>query len=111
MKRRNCVRPMEMSTKRPVSRFRQVIEVPKVKARDPRFDPLCGRLDQNVFESRYGFINDVRKQELNQLKETIEKTKNPEEKEKLQKHYSKLVILCDKFVLSGLDGARKTSRT
>ncbi|KAL0382768.1 UNVERIFIED_CONTAM: rRNA biogenesis protein rrp36 [Sesamum calycinum] len=41
----NKNRPMEMSSKKPVSRFREVIQVPKKVVRDPRFESLCGNLD------------------------------------------------------------------
>ncbi|CAA2978899.1 Ribosomal RNA processing protein 36 homolog [Olea europaea subsp. europaea] len=43
--RANKNRPMEMSSKKPVSRFREVVQVPKKVARDPRFELLYGELD------------------------------------------------------------------
>nr|XP_011459328.1 PREDICTED: rRNA biogenesis protein rrp36-like [Fragaria vesca subsp. vesca] len=37
--------PMEVSSKKPVSRFREVIRAPKKVVRDPRFESLCGTLN------------------------------------------------------------------
>jgi hypothetical protein len=38
-------RPMEVSSKKPVSRYREVVHVPKKEVRDPRFNQLGGTLD------------------------------------------------------------------
>ncbi|XP_027085622.1 uncharacterized protein [Coffea arabica] len=54
--RANKNRPMEMSSKKRVSRYREVIQVPKKVVRDPRFESLCGRLDVEGFKKRYGFL-------------------------------------------------------
>ena len=54
LKRENKNRPREMSSKKTVSRFRDVVGVSsaqnaKVAAkRDPRFDSLCGDFDEKV---------------------------------------------------------------
>ncbi|GMQ05257.1 hypothetical protein CsSME_00050358 [Camellia sinensis var. sinensis] len=45
--RANKNRPMEVSAKKPVSRFREVIQVPKKVVRDPRFESLCGNFDED----------------------------------------------------------------
>ncbi|PPD68776.1 hypothetical protein GOBAR_DD34348 [Gossypium barbadense] len=44
-RRANKNRPMELSSKKPVRSFRQVIQAPKKVVRDPRFESLCGNLD------------------------------------------------------------------
>ncbi|PIN07723.1 hypothetical protein CDL12_19704 [Handroanthus impetiginosus] len=54
--RANKNRPMEMSSKKPVGRFREVIQVPKKVVRDPRFESLCGTLDVDGFKKRYNFL-------------------------------------------------------
>jgi ribosomal RNA-processing protein 36 len=43
--RANKNRPMEVSSKKPVSRYREVVHVPKKEVRDPRFNQLGGTLD------------------------------------------------------------------
>lgn len=54
--RANKNRPMEMSSKKPVSRYREVIQAPKKVVRDPRFESLCGKLDAEGFKKRYSFL-------------------------------------------------------
>ncbi|CAI9771764.1 unnamed protein product [Fraxinus pennsylvanica] len=75
--RANKNRPMEMSSKKPVSRLREVVQVPKKVARDPRFELLCGELDLERFKKRYDFIY---KNELPAEKEALKK-KMKEEKD------------------------------
>ncbi|KAI8367659.1 uncharacterized protein BYT42DRAFT_134316 [Radiomyces spectabilis] len=84
MKRSSKHSPMEMSSKRAVGRFRQVVEAPAAKRRDPRFDKLSGHLNQELFEKSYEFLNDYRQSEIAMLKESIRKEKDPEEREKMQ---------------------------
>ncbi|KAJ3087658.1 hypothetical protein HK102_010559 [Quaeritorhiza haematococci] len=84
-KRENKNMPMEVTSKRPVSRMREVVEVPKLKARDPRFDPLCGQLNEGLFKSSYGFVFNYEENEIKMLREKIGKEKNPGEKAKMQK--------------------------
>ncbi|KAL9406396.1 hypothetical protein Peur_003368 [Populus x canadensis] len=54
--RANKNRPTEVSCKKPVSRFREVVQVPKKVVRDPRFESLCGNLDVEGFRKRYDFL-------------------------------------------------------
>ncbi|KAG6788372.1 hypothetical protein POTOM_004437 [Populus tomentosa] len=49
--RANKNRPTEVSCKKPVSRFREVVQVPKKVVRDPRFESLCGNLDVEGYVS------------------------------------------------------------
>ncbi len=78
--------PAVQSSKRMVSRKRQVVEVKKRQVRDPRFENISGpRLDQNVVENRYAFLNDYRASEMADLRTTIKKTKDEGEKERLKK--------------------------
>lgn len=91
--------PMEMSSKRPVSRRREVVTVKKLQVRDPRFDPLVtarssagagnGKHGVDPAEDRarraYAFLDEYRDDEMRQLKAAIRKTKNPADKEKLQR--------------------------
>ena len=83
-KRANKNRPREMSSKRAVGRFREVVAVAKEEKRDPRFDPLCGEFDENIFKSSYKFVNDIKSQELDTLKKELREEEDPDSKEKIK---------------------------
>lgn len=84
MKRESKHKPMEISSKRAVTRHRAVVELPTQKRRDPRFDKLSGQLNQDLFEKSYSFLNDYKKSEIDMLKEQLRKEKNPEAREELK---------------------------
>jgi len=67
--------PAEQSSKRPVTRKRTVVELPKSTARDPRFDPLAGRLNEDGIKKKYAFLAEYQKSELAELKAAL-KAKN-----------------------------------
>lgn len=78
--------PAVQSSKRMVSRKRQVVDVKKPAFRDPRFDGTSGpRPDEYAVGKRYSFLNDYRASEISELRNTIKKTKNEAEKERLKK--------------------------
>ncbi|XP_076953299.1 uncharacterized protein LOC143627333 [Bidens hawaiensis] len=78
-KRENKNRPMEISSKKPVGRFREVIQAPKKVVRDPRFESLCGTLDVDGFKNRYNFLYESElPAEKERLKEQMKKTKDPQ---------------------------------
>lgn len=85
--------PQEVSSKRPVSRKREIIPVKKVQYRDPRFDPaVTGRsvrtkADEDHVRRAYAFLDEYREDELRKLKGAIKKAKTPAEKEQLQRAY------------------------
>ncbi|KAF9611734.1 hypothetical protein IFM89_034917 [Coptis chinensis] len=93
----NKNRPMEISSKKPVGRFREVIQVPKQVIRDPRFESLCGNLDTDWmlelfglsffnaitrtfwFKRRYSFIYEAElPAEKEELKKLLKKSNDPE---------------------------------
>ncbi|CAK9188636.1 unnamed protein product [Ilex paraguariensis] len=77
--RANKNRPMEISSKKPVSRFREVIQVPKQVVRDPRFESLCGNLDVDGFKKRYNFLYENNlPAEKEELKKSMKKSKDLE---------------------------------
>ncbi|XP_034177021.1 ribosomal RNA processing protein 36 homolog [Osmia lignaria lignaria] len=76
-KRENKNRPREMSAKKPVSRFREAVHVKKSIPRDPRFDSLCGTFDQKVFKKTYGFLGEMKKNDLAALKKQLKETEDP----------------------------------
>ncbi|XP_058224267.1 uncharacterized protein LOC131333652 isoform X2 [Rhododendron vialii] len=76
--RANKNRPMEASAKKPVGRFREVIQVPKKVVRDPRFETLCGNLEVEGFKKRYSFLyeNEL-PAEREELKRSMKKFNDP----------------------------------
>ncbi|CAH8382361.1 unnamed protein product [Eruca vesicaria subsp. sativa] len=83
--RANKNRPMELSSRRPVSRYREVIQAPKKVVRDPRFDSLAGNVDTEGFRKRYSFFFEEKLPvEREELKKKLKKTKNPEEVDELK---------------------------
>ncbi len=59
-KRANKNRPREITSKRPVGRFREVLQVRKKTTRDPRFDHASGKLNEDLFKKAYAFLDDVK---------------------------------------------------
>ncbi|OCB90106.1 rRNA biogenesis protein RRP36 [Sanghuangporus baumii] len=68
--------PIEMSSKRPVTRRRQVVEVKKVNFRDPRFSSLSNDSAQQSFQKNYSFLAELHKTELETLKENLKRARN-----------------------------------
>ncbi|KAK4532044.1 hypothetical protein CCYA_CCYA10G2901 [Cyanidiococcus yangmingshanensis] len=62
--------PMEVDTtqRRSLTRTREVVLKRATKPLDPRFDPLCGRFDENVFRQRYSFLRALRERALAESK-------------------------------------------
>lgn len=93
--------PVEMTSKKQVSRRRDFLtvtaETKKTQARDPRFMPLGpgagsaggsgggGKIDEIKTRKAYAFLDDYRESEMQELRAAIKKSKNPADKEKLQK--------------------------
>ncbi|CAB3996442.1 ribosomal RNA processing 36 homolog [Paramuricea clavata] len=90
LKRKNKNRPREMSSKRPVSKFKQVVPVTKKVSRDPRFDNLSGKFNENMFEKAYSFLDDIRSQEKEQVKKAITREKDPNQKTKLHSLHKRM---------------------
>ena len=86
-KRDNKNRPREMSSKRQVGRFREVISVStEVKApkRDPRFDPTCGEYNEKLFKDNYDFVNKYKVSDLKFLKKQLQEEEDPERKNQIK---------------------------
>ncbi|KAJ3262552.1 rRNA biogenesis protein rrp36 [Boothiomyces macroporosus] len=91
IKRQDKNMPIEITSKKPVSRKRTIVEVPAApKYRDPRFEPLAGKLNEGLFKRSYGFIREYQESELELLKNDIQKEKDSERKEELKKTLSRL---------------------
>ncbi|XWS61829.1 hypothetical protein CRYUN_Cryun07bG0158800 [Craigia yunnanensis] len=88
-RRANKNRPMELSSKKPVRSFRQVIQAPKKVARDPRFESLCGNLDVEGFRKRYNFLfeNNL-PAEREEVQKRLKKAKDSKVISELKNHIS-----------------------
>ncbi|SJL05261.1 related to rRNA biogenesis protein RRP36 [Armillaria ostoyae] len=67
--------PMEMTSKRPVTRRRTVVEVKTVQPRDPRFIPLSGELSEEKYRHNYAFLTQAHKTELKILRENLKRAR------------------------------------
>ncbi|CAE6395718.1 unnamed protein product [Rhizoctonia solani] len=67
--------PTEVTSKRPVSRHRTVVDVPVIETRDPRFTHLTGRLSQPQYSRSYSFITDLQKNEAESLRASLAKAR------------------------------------
>lgn len=78
--------PMAQSSRHQVSRKRQVVEVPKMKVRDPRFDAMQQRnAHTGNVEKAYGFLQEYQADEIAQLKTAMKETKDPFQKDVLKR--------------------------
>lgn len=86
-KRENKHAPMEMSSKKPVGRTREVVDTFKIERRDPRFDPDTTKDSNNTghISGKYKFLEDYKKDEMRILQESIKKEKDPAARLKLEK--------------------------
>lgn len=83
--RRSKHAPSEISSKKAVSRKREVVPTTKREYRDPRFEPLTGPLNESKLRAAYSFLDDYREDEMKDLRTTIKATKDEDAKEKLKR--------------------------
>lgn len=86
LKRENKNRPREVSSKKPVSRFREVIPANKrqrEQSRDPRFDEKAGSFNEDLFKKSYSFLEEMRSEEKQLVEREARRTRNPERKTQL----------------------------
>jgi len=76
--------PREESSKTRVASVREVIPVPKVIRRDPRFDGVTGSFDEKAWRKNYKFVDELKTSEKAQLKEQYRSEKDPAEKKKMK---------------------------
>ncbi|KAK7954545.1 hypothetical protein PG988_015239 [Apiospora saccharicola] len=86
--------PMEVTAKRAVTRKREVVSVPKVVARDPRFGPVGTTsysrhpnpaMEEEATRRNYAFLDKYRDDELAEMKKEVKKMRDPAAKERLQR--------------------------
>ncbi|WBW73451.1 rRNA processing protein Rrp36 [Schizosaccharomyces osmophilus] len=90
--------PMEVSSKKPVTRFREVVNVPKKFTRDPRFDSLSGSLNKEKVKNNYSFVFDYRKKEIELLREELKKCKDPERAETIKTTLKSLLSKMERHI-------------
>ncbi|EPX73004.1 DUF947 family rRNA processing protein [Schizosaccharomyces octosporus yFS286] len=90
--------PMEVSSKKPVTRFREVVSVPKKFTRDPRFDSLSGNLNKEKVKNNYSFVFDYRKKEIELLREELKKCKDPERAETIKATLKSLLSKMERHI-------------
>ncbi|KAI8964002.1 DUF947-domain-containing protein [Daldinia sp. FL1419] len=85
--RTNKHAPTEQSSKRQVTRRREVVATHKPVARDPRFSAAVqGRpIDEDRLRRAYGFLDEYRDSEMAQLRDAAKKTKDAGAKEELKR--------------------------
>ncbi|VDD90015.1 unnamed protein product [Enterobius vermicularis] len=65
-KRDNPKRPREISSKKRVPKFRNILGNEKINKNikyDPRFDERCGAFDEFLYRANYSFLDDIRREE------------------------------------------------
>jgi len=77
--------PEETSSKRHSSRPRTVVENARRRHRDPRFDNLSGKLNEDLFQKSYSFVDEMKKQEMKVVKKKFKRVRNKQEKSDLHK--------------------------
>ena len=77
--------PMELSSKKAVSRKRSVVPIHKIMRRDPRFEPAIGKVNDDQVKKNYAFLSGYRESEIAELKAGLRKAKDPIAKETLKR--------------------------
>ncbi|KAJ1982800.1 rRNA biogenesis protein rrp36 [Dimargaris xerosporica] len=86
--KKSSEKPTVMSSKRPVSRFRQVIATQAKRTRDPRFDEQCGHLNEGLFKQAYKFLDEYQQQEEAELRAELKATKDLDRREQIKRTLS-----------------------
>lgn len=101
-KRLNKNRPQEVSSKKPASVFRPVFQTQKIERIDPRFSNAFGEYKPEFFTKSYGFIDEMRENEVKLLDQQFKDETDPEEKAKIkiaiQRLVSNILIFFDKII-------------
>ncbi|KAI0019648.1 hypothetical protein F4780DRAFT_746093 [Xylariomycetidae sp. FL0641] len=78
--------PVEQSSKKRVSRKREVVSTHTVPSRDPRFSAASGAaMDAGRARAAYGFLDEYRASEVAQLKGALKKTRDEGERARLKR--------------------------
>ncbi|KAJ3823597.1 hypothetical protein EV361DRAFT_888495 [Lentinula raphanica] len=74
-KRKNKHAPIEMTSKKPVTRRRTVVSVKVPEARDPRFLTMAGEFSTSKFNENYRFLTESHRAELSTLRENLKRAR------------------------------------
>lgn len=77
--------PAEISSKKAVSRRREVVQARRLDYRDPRFEPLSGPIDEAKLRKNYSFLEIYRDSEIAELRAAILNSRDADSLEKLKK--------------------------
>jgi ribosomal RNA-processing protein 36 len=77
--------PTEISSKKAVSRKREVVSVAQRRFRDPRFENMDGPVDDLKIRRNYAFLDEYVDDEIKELKDTIKVTRDDDARERLKK--------------------------
>ncbi|KAJ3239744.1 rRNA biogenesis protein rrp36 [Chytriomyces hyalinus] len=84
--------PAEQTSKRPVSRRRDVVEIQKKEVyRDPRFNKLSGKFNEGLYKRSYGFLDDYEKSEIADMRVAIKKEKDADKRAELEMNLQRKV--------------------
>ncbi len=84
-------RPRELSSKKPVARFREVVSVNQETSCDPRFNERSGNFNEDLFKKSFSFVGEMKKNEKLLLQKELKKTRKVEKKEELEVLLQKIV--------------------
>ncbi len=85
MSRKGKSKPLEVSSKQPVSVLRQTVAPIRPKAIDPRFDRSFGEFHEDQFKAAYNFIKPMQEKERGILEESLKKERDPARKAHIQR--------------------------
>ncbi|PVU87914.1 hypothetical protein BB559_005829 [Furculomyces boomerangus] len=80
-KKKKKKEPTVVSSKHPVSRFRQVVNTGIKPSLDPRFERSSGNFNKDLFAKSYQFLEDYNKNEVQEIKKKLEKIKDKSSEE------------------------------
>ena len=86
-------RPLEMTSKQPVSRYRQVVSVKRQRAVDPRFSEEYGQFDEDQFKKAYQFLDSVRQNEKDMVCKELKQAKSKTKRTQLMETLKQMVSL------------------
>ncbi|KAK8795733.1 hypothetical protein WA158_000389 [Blastocystis sp. Blastoise] len=89
MKRLNKNAPQEISSKHFVREKKEILN--KHEIRDPRFENLCGKYNDDLFRKSYKFIEEQQSVEAKELKNKMFREKNEYKKRRIQADLTRIV--------------------
>ena len=111
--RRYQAKKCSMSSKVPVGRLREVVlpeemrqRVHRKPSQDPRFSDLSGRLNKDLFDKSYAFLEDHRKDDIAQLRQLLRDSKDERKRRIAQQQLNRLQQQQQQHVRDSAQGAK-----